>query len=81
MTTASSCEREDSVFVGGGGGNGGGRGANGSYYGDKEGTSWFMYGTSGKRGSGDGRLEEGRGGDEDEGVQMQEWPVGRRDRN
>lgn len=42
-----------------------------STYGDRRGTSWLMYGP-GKGDVGDGRLEEGRGGEES--MQMQEWP-------
>lgn len=76
-TTTSISERNESDF-GGNNDGGGGRGPlvkNGSYYGDKEGTSWFMYGPSSKGTSGDSRLEEGR-----EGMQMQEWERRRRRR-
>ena len=79
-TTRSSSERNGS----GGGGGARSVGKNGgSYYGDKVGTSWFMYGPSSKGDSGDdGRVEEGRSEDgdeeEEEGMQMQEWE--RRDR-
>lgn len=76
-TTTSISEPNVSDFRGNyDGGGGGARGPpvrNGSYYGDKEGTSWFMYGPSSKGTSADSRLEEGR-----EGMQMQEWERRRR---